>query len=116
MERAFGQGTRCSIAPTPEARSGRTASYRSVTAAAQPRTEDSPRGDRHKALSAYQQEVDRRRWIIRVRVEPVFGSEHNEQGGKLVRAIGWARASAKIAARESRLQPAPSELCDQVGR
>jgi IS5 family transposase len=32
----------------------------------------------------------------RVRVEHVFGSQHNEQGGKLLRTIGLVRAKAKI--------------------
>ena len=54
------------------------------------------RGHRHKALSAYQQEVNRRRSSIRVRVEHVFGAQQNEQGGKLVRTIGWGRAKAQI--------------------
>jgi transposase, IS5 family len=54
------------------------------------------RGHRHKPLSAYQQEVNRRRSSIRARVEHVFGSQHNAQGGKLLRTIGWVRAKAKI--------------------
>jgi IS5 family transposase len=54
------------------------------------------RGHRHKPLSAYQQEVNRRRSSIRVRVEHVFGSQHNEQGGKLLRTIGLVRAKANI--------------------
>jgi IS5 family transposase len=31
-----------------------------------------------------------------VRVEHVFGSQHNEQGGKLVRTIGGVRARVQI--------------------
>jgi IS5 family transposase len=54
------------------------------------------RGHRHKPLSAYQQEVNRRRSRIRVRIEHVFGAQHNEQGGKLLRTIGLVRAKAKI--------------------
>ncbi len=44
----------------------------------------------------HQQALNRRRSSIRVRVEHVFGSQHNEQGGKLVRTIGGVRARAKI--------------------
>jgi IS5 family transposase len=54
------------------------------------------RDHRHQALSVYQQALNRRRSSIRVRVEHVFGSQHNEQGGKLVRTIGLVRARAKI--------------------
>jgi IS5 family transposase len=54
------------------------------------------RGHRHKPLTEHQQKVNRRRSRLRVRVEHVFGSQHNEQGGKLLRTIGWVRAKAKI--------------------
>lgn len=47
-------------------------------------------------LSAEQNERIRERSRIRVRVEHIFGSQHNEQGDKLVRTIGLARAGIKI--------------------
>jgi len=48
------------------------------------------------ALSEEQQTRNRERSKIRARVEHTFGSQQNEQGGKLVRTIGLARAAVKI--------------------
>lgn len=54
------------------------------------------KGKRNKPMSEKQQEINTRKSRIRARVEHVFGSIHNEQGGLMVRAIGLARAKTKI--------------------
>ena len=54
------------------------------------------KGTRNKALSKYQELVNRRKSTIRVRVEHIFGSLTNEQGGMFVRTIGLPRAATKI--------------------
>lgn len=47
-------------------------------------------------LTEAEQARNRERLKTRVRVEHIFGSQQNEQGGKLVRTIGLARAAVKI--------------------
>jgi len=54
------------------------------------------KGKRNKPLSEKQKEINTRKSRIRARVEHVFGSIHNEQGGLMVRTIGLARATTKI--------------------
>lgn len=54
------------------------------------------KGKRNKPMSEKQQEINTRKSRIRARVEHVFGSIHNEQGGLMVRTIGLARAKTKI--------------------
>lgn len=54
------------------------------------------KGTRNKPLSKRQQRANRKKSTVRVRVEHVFGSMKNEQGGLFVRTIGLARAKTKI--------------------
>lgn len=54
------------------------------------------KGTRKKPLSKRQQQANRKKSTVRVRVEHVFGSMENEQGGMFVRTIGLARAKTKI--------------------
>ncbi len=54
------------------------------------------KGKRGKALSKRDTEENRRKSRVRVRVEHVFGSMENEQGGMLVRTIGILRAAVKV--------------------
>ncbi|GAA5444761.1 IS5 family transposase ISPso3 [Microbulbifer sp. NBRC 101763] len=51
---------------------------------------------RSKLLSDRDTKTNRQKSKIRARVEHVFGSMENEQGGMFVRTIGLARASAKV--------------------
>lgn len=53
-------------------------------------------GKRNKPLSEYQQATNKKRSTIRARVEHVFGYQHTSMGGKFIRTIGLARATAKI--------------------
>ena len=54
------------------------------------------KGSRNQPLTERQQAANNRRSIDRVRVEHVFGYQHNSMGGKFIRTIGIARAKAKI--------------------
>lgn len=54
------------------------------------------KGKRNSPLSQHQQAANKRRSTVRVRVEHVFGYQQNSMGGKFIRTIGLARASAKI--------------------
>jgi len=54
------------------------------------------KGKRNKPLSEHKQAVNRRRSKVRVRVEHVFGFQHNSMGGKFIRTIGILRARARI--------------------
>lgn len=54
------------------------------------------KGKRNRPLSEHKQAVNKKRSIIRARVEHVFGYQENSMGGKLIRTIGLARARAKI--------------------
>lgn len=54
------------------------------------------RGSRNHPLSPAQEDANRRKSKIRVRVEHVFGAQENAPGGRLVRTIGIVRARAKI--------------------
>lgn len=54
------------------------------------------KGQSNAPLSPAQQERNRERSRTRVRVEHIFGSQENEQGGKFLRTIGLARAAVKI--------------------
>lgn len=54
------------------------------------------KGSRNKPLSEAQIRANYKRSKKRVRVEHVFGSINNEQGGLFVRVIGQARAAAKV--------------------
>ena len=51
---------------------------------------------RNKPLSVKQQEMNSKKSKTRARVEHVFGSMENEQGGMFVRTIGHTRAAVKI--------------------
>lgn len=51
---------------------------------------------RNKPLSEKQKEINTRKSRVRARVEHVFGSIRNEQGGMIVKTIGIARATTKI--------------------
>ena len=54
------------------------------------------RGSRNHPLSEAQQEANRRKSKIRVRIEHVFGAQETSPGGRIVRTIGIVRARAKI--------------------
>lgn len=54
------------------------------------------KGHRNKSLSDREIAANHKKSKVRVRVEHVFGSQANEQGGMFVRVIGMARASIKI--------------------
>ena len=54
------------------------------------------KGKCNRPLSEQKQAVNKKRSIIRARVEHVFGYQENSMGGKLIRTIGLARARAKI--------------------
>jgi len=54
------------------------------------------KGKRNQPLSERQKAANRKRSKIRARVEHVFGSIENEQGGMFIRVIGLARAKTKI--------------------
>lgn len=54
------------------------------------------KGKRNKPLTKREQEANHKKSKIRVRVEHIFGSITNEQGGLLVRTIGMARAKTKV--------------------
>lgn len=54
------------------------------------------KGKRNKPLSEAQKKANKKRSKVRARVEHVFGSIKNEQGGLFVRTIGLARAKTKV--------------------
>ena len=54
------------------------------------------KGQRNKLLSEAQQQANTRKSRVRVRVEHVFGSTTNEQGGLYFRVIGLARTATRI--------------------
>ncbi len=54
------------------------------------------KGQRNRALTQAQKEANHRKSKTRVRVEHVFGSMENEQGGMFIRSIGIMRAKTKI--------------------
>ncbi len=54
------------------------------------------KGKRNQPLNDREKEANRKRSKIRARVEHVFGSMENEQGGMFIRVIGIARAKTKI--------------------
>jgi IS5 family transposase len=54
------------------------------------------KGNRGKALTEQEKKANTRKSKIRARVEHVFGSITNEQGGLFSRVIGFARNSVKI--------------------
>jgi IS5 family transposase len=56
-------------------------------------------GHKHRALTPYQERLNRARSRIRARVEHVFGYQENSMGGKLLRTIGLARAKVKLGLR-----------------
>ncbi|MCO4320246.1 IS5 family transposase [Aliidiomarina quisquiliarum] len=54
------------------------------------------KGARNKPLTKRQQQANSKKSSVRARVEHVFGSIENEQGGLFVRTIGLARATTKV--------------------
>jgi len=54
------------------------------------------KGRRNKPLSKREEQGNKTRSKVRVRVEHVFGSQSNDMGGTLVRSIGIVRAKARI--------------------
>ena len=54
------------------------------------------KGKRNAPLTEKQQAANKKKSKVRARVEHVFGSMENEQGGMFVRTIGIARAKTKI--------------------
>ena len=54
------------------------------------------KGKRNKPLTEKQQVTNKRKSKTRARVEHVFGSIENEQGGMVVRTVGLVRAATKI--------------------
>jgi IS5 family transposase len=57
------------------------------------------KGARGRALSEREKQGNKTKSRIRARVEHVFGVMSRRAGGKLVRAVGWARARMKIGLR-----------------
>ena len=51
---------------------------------------------RNRPLRDWEKAGNRSRSRFRVRVEHVFGAQHNDMGGALVRSIGLVRATARI--------------------
>ena len=51
---------------------------------------------RNRPLRDWEKGGNRSRSRFRVRVEHVFGAQHNDMGGTLVRSIGLVRATARI--------------------
>ena len=51
---------------------------------------------RNRPLSKREQQGNRTRSKVRVRVERIFGAQSNDMGGTLVRSIGLVRANARI--------------------
>lgn len=54
------------------------------------------KGKRNEPLSERDKSANRKKSKIRARVEHIFGSMENEQGGMFIRVIGLARAKTKI--------------------
>ena len=54
------------------------------------------KGKRNKPLTRREQQGNRIKSVVRVRVEHIFGAIVNNMGGKLVRTIGLERAKTKI--------------------
>ena len=54
------------------------------------------KGQRNKPLIKRQEQGNKTRSKIRVRVEHIFGAQNNDMGGTLVRSIGLVRAKARI--------------------
>ncbi|MBI3704317.1 MAG: IS5 family transposase [Rhizobiales bacterium] len=54
------------------------------------------RATRNHPLSQRQEEANRKKSQVRVRIEHVFGAQETSAGGRLVRTIGIVRARAKI--------------------
>ena len=54
------------------------------------------RATRNHPLSERQEEANRKKSQVRVRIEHVFGAQETSAGGRLVRTIGIVRARAKI--------------------
>jgi IS5 family transposase len=75
--------------------------YRSVETEAKLKVRDlrsriHQRASRNHPLSKAQENANRKKSRIRVRVEHVFGAQQISPGGRIVRTIGIARAKAKI--------------------
>lgn len=54
------------------------------------------KGKRNQPLSERSKSANRKKSVVRARVEHVFGSMKNEQGGMFIRVIGLTRAKTKI--------------------
>ena len=75
--------------------------YRSAEAEARLKARDfrsriHVRATRNHPLSRRQEEANRKKSKIRVRIEHVFGAQQTSAGSRLVRTIGIVRARAKI--------------------
>jgi IS5 family transposase len=57
------------------------------------------KGARHRPLTRREKQSNRRWARIRARIEHVFGMTAQRAGGKLIRAVGWARARLRIGLR-----------------
>ena len=58
--------------------------------------DNTAKGRRNKPLSTREEQGNKTRSKVRVRVEHIFGSQSNDMGGTLVRSIGIVRARARI--------------------
>jgi len=67
-----------------------------MLSAAEYRNHIHKKGKRNHPLGEREQLVNRKKSKVRARVEHIFGSMENEQGGMFVRVIGLARAKTKI--------------------
>lgn len=54
------------------------------------------KGKRNQALTERNKSANRKKSKVRARVEHIFGSMKNEQGGMFIRVIDLARAKTKI--------------------
>ena len=54
------------------------------------------KGRRNNPLSEREEQGNKTRSTVRVRVEHIFGAQSNDMGGTLVRSIGIVRAKARI--------------------
>lgn len=67
-----------------------------MLAASEYRSHVHKKGHRDRPLSDKEIQANHKKSKVRVRVEHVFGSQTNEQGGMFVRVIGLARATIKV--------------------
>ena len=70
---------------------------------------------RNRPLRDWEKAGNRSRSRFRVRVEHVFGAQHNDMGGTLVRSIGLVRATARIGLKNLAYNMRPWLGCSVLG-